>query len=597
MSVPATRELDVSFEQLYREHRTAVRSLALSLVHDPAEAEDIAQSTFLNAYKSLLRGGQPQQPRAWLLAIAKNLARQHLHERTRAQRVPLDPDSVEAPAPSSGPTAAEIRSALERLGPKQRDVLILREVQGLSYAELKERLDLEPAALQVLLFRARAALQEVLEGYESPITCGRVEELVRRQLGGEALRVEKRELRAHLRSCPACSTSARSLRARASRLSRLGALPLPWGLLQRLSSLLAEGSESHRLALKIALGLGATMIAGGAAVGTGLISSSTSRPPASAHAASPAARLLVARQDRPGARLQAGAVTKGARRAAEKPPFRARRTETNLTPPIGADPASTRQSNRPSSLLAVWLSDPPSLFQPEAPPPASVASPATDLTTPAPPAESTASASSSESGDQAAPGTSSTQPASVSTLPVPASTVSAPSSTVPAPSSAVSVPASTVPAPAAGSQVVKSSPGRSEGPGRKPAGSSEPVANGHGQNAPSSSKASGPTANGRGQDPPGNGKASDPGANGRGQDRPTSGKAADPAANAKAPDPAVPPASEPLAPVPTETAAESLAPVPTETAAEPPAPPPTTTTADVVSTSSAQPSQPQPSQP
>ncbi len=590
MSVPATRELNVSFEQLYREHRTAVRSLALSLVHDPAEAEDIAQSTFLNAYKSLLRGGQPQQPRAWLLAIAKNLSRQHLHERTRAQRVPLDPDSVEAPAPSSGPTAAEIRSALERLGPKQRDALILREVQGLSYAELKERLDLEPAALQVLLFRARAALQEALEGYESPITCGRVEELVRRQLGGEALRVEKRELRAHLRSCPACSTSARSLRARASRLSRLGALPLPWGLLQRLSSLLAEGSESHRLALKIALGLGATMIAGGAAVGTGLISSSTSLPQASAHAASPTAPLLVARQDRPGARLQAGAVRNGARRAAEKPRFRARRTETNLTPPIGADPASTRQSNRPSSLLAVWLSDPPSLFQPEAPPPASVASPATDLTTPAPPAESTASASSSESGDQAAPGTSSTQPASVSTLPVPASTVSAPSS-------AVSVPASTVPAPAAGSQVVKSSPGRSEEPGRKPAGSSDPAANGHGQNAASGSKASGLTANGRGQDPSGNGKASDPGANGRGQDRPTSGKASDPAANAKAPDPPVPPASEPLAPVPTETAAEPLAPVPTETAAEPPAPPPTTTTADVVSTSSAQPSQPQPSQP
>src|SRR5439155_17868496 len=139
------------------------------------------------------RGAEPRVPRAWLLGIAKNLSRRHLHERGSARRlVPLDPESLEAPAPSSGPTAGEIRSALERLGPKQRDALILREVHGLSYAELKDRLGLEPSVLQVLLFRARASLREVLEVHEARISCERVEDLVQRQLYGEASNVEKR---------------------------------------------------------------------------------------------------------------------------------------------------------------------------------------------------------------------------------------------------------------------------------------------------------------------------------------------------------------------------------------------------------------------
>jgi DNA-directed RNA polymerase specialized sigma24 family protein len=81
------RQREFAFERLHRRHRRAVYGLALRDLRDPDEAEDITQVTFLNAYRALWRGDAPESPRAWLLAIARDVCRRRY--RARALR-PLE---------------------------------------------------------------------------------------------------------------------------------------------------------------------------------------------------------------------------------------------------------------------------------------------------------------------------------------------------------------------------------------------------------------------------------------------------------------------------------------------------------------------------
>jgi RNA polymerase sigma-70 factor, ECF subfamily len=151
-----------TFERLYRTHRGDVYRSVLRDVRSPEEAEDVTQLAFLNAYRALKHGGEPEQPRAWLLAIARNVARRRYRSRAgRPVEVELDPELVAAPE-HDGPTGTEIREALARLRPNYRAVLVLREIGGLSYAETAETLGLSVSAVETLLFRARRALREEL---------------------------------------------------------------------------------------------------------------------------------------------------------------------------------------------------------------------------------------------------------------------------------------------------------------------------------------------------------------------------------------------------------------------------------------------------
>jgi RNA polymerase sigma factor (sigma-70 family) len=152
-----------AFEELYRRHRGDVYRSVLRDVRNPADAEDVTQAAFLNAYKALRSGSEPEKPRAWLLTIAQNVTRRSFRMRaSRPQEVELEAEAFAAREPE-GPSAAEIREALARLRPNQRAALVLREIGGLSYAEIAEELELTVAAVETLLFRARRALREELE--------------------------------------------------------------------------------------------------------------------------------------------------------------------------------------------------------------------------------------------------------------------------------------------------------------------------------------------------------------------------------------------------------------------------------------------------
>ena len=159
----ARAAVDHSFEELYRGHRSDVYRAVLRDLGDPHDAEDVTQAAFLDAYRAVLRGSQPQSPRAWLLAIAENVRRRRFRTSQRRPREePLDAD-FPVTAELSHELAHGLAAALADLPDEQRKVFLLREFGGLSYDEIADRLDSTVGSVQMLLFRARRSLREQLE--------------------------------------------------------------------------------------------------------------------------------------------------------------------------------------------------------------------------------------------------------------------------------------------------------------------------------------------------------------------------------------------------------------------------------------------------
>lgn len=155
--------VDVTFEELYRGHRADVFRDALRELGNVHDAEDVTQAAFVDAYRAVLRGTQPQSPRAWLLAIAENVRRRKFRTAQRRPReLPLDEDfPLAADLPSE--QAEALVDALGELPLEQRRVFVLREIAGLSYDEIAAEVDSSVASVQMLLFRARRSLREQLE--------------------------------------------------------------------------------------------------------------------------------------------------------------------------------------------------------------------------------------------------------------------------------------------------------------------------------------------------------------------------------------------------------------------------------------------------
>jgi RNA polymerase sigma factor (sigma-70 family) len=146
------RDLDGSFEALVVAYERLVFGLALRVVGNRADAEEVAQDTFERAYHAL--AGYPAERvaamalRPWLATIARNLARNRLRRPPPAR--PLEggdgqPLAVAAPAAAEPAQVAERRSDRELLAellaglPRgQREAVVLRHVEGLAYAEVAE---------------------------------------------------------------------------------------------------------------------------------------------------------------------------------------------------------------------------------------------------------------------------------------------------------------------------------------------------------------------------------------------------------------------------------------------------------------------------
>jgi RNA polymerase sigma factor (sigma-70 family) len=218
-----------TLESLYRRHAADVYRYALMMLDSPADAEDVTQTTFLNAYRALLRGERPRATGGWLRSIAHNLCLQHFRQASRRPReVELEADAAELVTEPQGILVDDLSRALRQIPVNQRAALLMRELEGRPIAEIATILGVSTSAVETLLFRARRGVREQLEG---GLTCAEAEQAISRQLDGQLQRAERGALRAHLRECEECARLARSLRAQRGAIKSLrGAIPLPGAL-------------------------------------------------------------------------------------------------------------------------------------------------------------------------------------------------------------------------------------------------------------------------------------------------------------------------------------------------------------------------------
>ena len=171
--VRATLGGDVSaFGTLVERHWNMVFALALSRIADPAEADDIAQESFLKAYSQLHRLHHPARFAGWLSKIAlqecTNVVRRKMRQRTALRRgaVPLE-ELQTMPAYSSNPGLSEsqirfVRQTVSELPEKSQRLIIMRFVAGLSAVQIAEQLGKRPGTVRVWLHRAYKILRKDL---------------------------------------------------------------------------------------------------------------------------------------------------------------------------------------------------------------------------------------------------------------------------------------------------------------------------------------------------------------------------------------------------------------------------------------------------
>lgn len=153
---------DPALRQLFDDHALAIYRVARSVVRDPGLAEDVTQETLIRAWQRAdsYRGDAPL--RHWLLRIAHNVAVSTLRASREEATDPRRLSGEEAVAPDR---VVEDRmlvdEALARLDPLSRAVVVLREVEQLSYAEIREVLQVSLPTVKTRLFRARAQLREI----------------------------------------------------------------------------------------------------------------------------------------------------------------------------------------------------------------------------------------------------------------------------------------------------------------------------------------------------------------------------------------------------------------------------------------------------
>ncbi len=174
-----------SFDALVAEYERRIYNVVLRILGDPDEAADVTQEVFISAYKSFDRFRGESHPYTWLYQIAINHCRNRLRKRVRDRRVRVEsldtaggsledgaqtrdiPDATHAPHAvlEEKELRQRILDAIEGLPPEYREVVVLREMQNLSYNDIAEATGLSLDNVKTRLSRARLMLRRRLEHY------------------------------------------------------------------------------------------------------------------------------------------------------------------------------------------------------------------------------------------------------------------------------------------------------------------------------------------------------------------------------------------------------------------------------------------------
>ena len=158
------------FAAIVDEHGPAVYRLAKSVVRDSSLADDVAQETFIQVWKHLGEFRGDGSLRGWVLRIAHNQAVSTLRRikdtATDPTRLPESFDPIPVTRVVEGRVAAtELMAALDELDELSRAIVVLREVEGLSYDDIAETLDVPIPTVKTRLLRSRRALAHQLSDW------------------------------------------------------------------------------------------------------------------------------------------------------------------------------------------------------------------------------------------------------------------------------------------------------------------------------------------------------------------------------------------------------------------------------------------------
>lgn len=174
---------------LYGRYYANIYRYALSQLRSPEDAEDAAQNTFLRAFAALQKGVVPESEAAWLFKIAHNVCASSKLAWLRRRRVeqPRDLDELQVARPESEVDITGLEGALAAMPPRLREAFLLREWQGLSYAEIADRLDTSRSAVETLIFRARRHLAAELRKAQAALGFGPLAAWLRALFGNSAV--------------------------------------------------------------------------------------------------------------------------------------------------------------------------------------------------------------------------------------------------------------------------------------------------------------------------------------------------------------------------------------------------------------------------
>jgi RNA polymerase sigma factor (sigma-70 family) len=259
-----------AFAVLFRRYRPAIARYVARTLRDDARAEDVVQEVFLSALRSIGTLDRPAGFKPWLYRIAHNTCVDQVRRSSRSQEVSIDPNGLPAneeirlfrQGPSSYKALTQkedfknLSEAFGGLPRSQSDVLLMRELEGLSYEEIAARMGISRASVESMLFRARQGLRDEYGQIATGERCTRMHIVMARMAEGIGGLRDRRTLARHVRGCQHCRRDAYAMglgglaleapttgvRGKLSRVAAL--LPLPWLIHRRADETGAASSSA-----------------------------------------------------------------------------------------------------------------------------------------------------------------------------------------------------------------------------------------------------------------------------------------------------------------------------------------------------------------
>ena len=211
---------DHAFEQLYHRYQRRIGAYIYGMVHDRGRAEDITQDVFMSALRRMRATETSIAFKPWIYEIAKNACIDAFRRSRRVEEISYDADdgSERLHLVSKGPTPEaavdtrmsidHLRGAFGGLSEAHHQILVMRELDGLSYRQIGERLGMSRPSVESTLFRARRRLSEEYEELVSGERCQHVESIIAGATDGRAGTRDERKMARHVSYCQPCRRAA-----------------------------------------------------------------------------------------------------------------------------------------------------------------------------------------------------------------------------------------------------------------------------------------------------------------------------------------------------------------------------------------------------